>query len=450
MMTRAIAFGAVCPGLTSSCVSCVQTDRLTFPHGAMVLVRCRELGVYKLLGESSLQCQNGVWTHRPPACIPTTMLTNFTEDSPPTVLIKIPSGSASVEPSGDLAVFPGSILHLECLFSRKLGNPEWTWTSTFRQFLTGWAIAAEEREWKYRLSIYYTKPQDSGVFTCSTPRGLTNSITVHVTERHLKPHERFFIPNYHFYRIDRQSGRKGGTAVAVRKGIPHIHVDLPPLVSVEATGVCIPIGNSEVLLAAVYKSPSKAWSDADITELLSFRPVHCEPMEINDPYLTSRVEGTRLGQVAVFQCPIGFRLNGTSNLTCQASGRWSAPVPYCMPIICPRLETEDPHLSLVEHNTSYGGRAVFRCAWGYRLTAPPGIECEVDGQWSGPVPSCEGVGGREIHRRMSVVYGEHSMSRSRVLAWHEGASTLLVLVLVRLAMLASNVDDMTSHEISKF
>jgi hypothetical protein len=27
-------------------------------------------------------------------------------------------------------------------------------------------------------------------------------------------------------------------------------VDLPPLVSVEATGVCIPIGNSEVLVAA--------------------------------------------------------------------------------------------------------------------------------------------------------------------------------------------------------
>jgi hypothetical protein len=35
--------------------------------------------------------------------------------------------------------------------------------------------------------------------------------------------------------------------------------DLPPLVSVEATGVCIPIGNSEVLLAAVYKSPGRAW-----------------------------------------------------------------------------------------------------------------------------------------------------------------------------------------------
>jgi hypothetical protein len=43
-----------------------------------------------------------------------------------------------------------------------------------------------------------------------------------------------YIPNYHFYRINRQPGRKGRTAVAVRKGIPHKHADLPPLISVEA------------------------------------------------------------------------------------------------------------------------------------------------------------------------------------------------------------------------
>jgi hypothetical protein len=36
-----------------------------------------------------------------------------------------------------------------------------------------------------------------------------------------------------------------------------------------ATGVCIPIGYREVLLAAVYKSPGHAWNDSDITELLS-------------------------------------------------------------------------------------------------------------------------------------------------------------------------------------
>jgi hypothetical protein len=82
------------------------------------------------------------------------------------------------------------------------------------------------------------------------------------SETHLKPHERFYIQNYHFYRNDRQPGKKGRTAVAVKKGIPHSHVDLPPLISVEATGVCIPIGNRKILLAAVYKSPGRTWSDA--------------------------------------------------------------------------------------------------------------------------------------------------------------------------------------------
>jgi hypothetical protein len=91
------------------------------------------------------------------------------------------------------------------------------------------------------------------------------------SETHLKSHERFFNPNFHYYRTDRHPGRKGGTAVAVRNGILHNHIDLPPLNSVEATGVCIHIGNSDFLLAAVYKSPGHAWSDADITELLIFK-----------------------------------------------------------------------------------------------------------------------------------------------------------------------------------
>jgi hypothetical protein len=40
---------------------------------------------------------------------------------------------------------------------------------------------------------------------------------------------------------------------------------------VEATWVYIPIGNTEMFLAAVYKSASRLWSDTDITELLRFR-----------------------------------------------------------------------------------------------------------------------------------------------------------------------------------
>jgi hypothetical protein len=91
------------------------------------------------------------------------------------------------------------------------------------------------------------------------------------SETHLKPHERLCILNYHFFRTDHHPGRKGGTAVAVRRGVPHSYADLPLLVSVEATGVCIRIGNSEILLASVYNFPGRARIDANITEFQSFR-----------------------------------------------------------------------------------------------------------------------------------------------------------------------------------
>jgi hypothetical protein len=66
------------------------------------------------------------------------------------------------------------------------------------------------------------------------------------SEANFKAHERFFIPNFHFYRTDRFPERKGGTTTPVS------HVDLPVLASREDTGVCILVGNIEVLLAAVY------------------------------------------------------------------------------------------------------------------------------------------------------------------------------------------------------
>jgi hypothetical protein len=111
---------------------------------------------------------------------------------------------------------------------------------------------------------------------------------------HLKPHEKFYIPNYHFYRIDRQPGRKGGTAVTVRKGILHKHVDLPPVISVEVTGVCIPIGNSEILLVAVYKSTGRTWRDADIAELLNLRHKCILEGDLNakHPSLSSKISNS--------------------------------------------------------------------------------------------------------------------------------------------------------------
>jgi hypothetical protein len=50
-----------------------------------------------------------------------------------------------------------------------------------------------------------------------------------LSKTYLKPHDRFFIYNYHVYRTDRFPNLKGWAAVEIRHGIPHAHVYLPPL-----------------------------------------------------------------------------------------------------------------------------------------------------------------------------------------------------------------------------
>jgi hypothetical protein len=65
---------------------------------------------------------------------------------------------------------------------------------------------------------------------------------------------RLYIPNFILYRDDRHPGWKGGTTFVVRRGITLTQVDIPILPSIQATGICMPIANGEMLLAALYKS----------------------------------------------------------------------------------------------------------------------------------------------------------------------------------------------------
>jgi hypothetical protein len=91
------------------------------------------------------------------------------------------------------------------------------------------------------------------------------------SQRHISnPLRIFVIPNYHFYRNDRFPGRKGGTTLVIRKGIPHDliggELSLPP---------CFNRSQWDphtdwwlwVLLAAICKAPWHTWNDANIAEL---------------------------------------------------------------------------------------------------------------------------------------------------------------------------------------
>lgn len=59
------------------------------------------------------------------------------DDSPPSIRIQIPVGSGAFEPSGVLAVLPSSTIHLDCMYPRRRGTPEWTSTGRHRSYYTG-------------------------------------------------------------------------------------------------------------------------------------------------------------------------------------------------------------------------------------------------------------------------------------------------------------------------
>jgi hypothetical protein len=46
-------------------------------------------------------------------------------------------------------------------------------------------VSDGDRDWQYRMSLYYVKPEDANTFTCQTPRRQTNSVKIVVTVKNV-------------------------------------------------------------------------------------------------------------------------------------------------------------------------------------------------------------------------------------------------------------------------
>ncbi|XP_075341360.1 P-selectin [Odontesthes bonariensis] len=106
------------------------------------------------------------------------------------------------------------------------------------------------------------------------------------------------------------------------------------------------------------------------------------------PYGSSRFNSS-----CHFKCELGFRLIGTPNLQCQASGDWNHPVPLCHVEQCPALNHTDfsrgsMNCSHPISTHSYNSTCEFRCNEGYKLIGQGQIQCDHSGQWTASVPIC--------------------------------------------------------------
>ncbi|CAH1274835.1 LPA [Branchiostoma lanceolatum] len=88
--------------------------------------------------------------------------------------------------------------------------------------------------------------------------------------------------------------------------------------------------------------------------------------------------------VAIFTCYPGYKLVGTSTLTCQSDGTWSGGSPTCTDIPCTGL-TPPAHGAMTG---SISDVVSFMCDTGYKLDGTSTLTCQSGGTWSGRFPTC--------------------------------------------------------------
>ncbi|KAF6293737.1 selectin P [Rhinolophus ferrumequinum] len=95
-----------------------------------------------------------------------------------------------------------------------------------------------------------------------------------------------------------------------------------------------------------------------------------------------------------FTCNEGFSLSGPEKLDCTSSGRWTGSPPMCEAIRCPELfapEWGSLDCSDVHGEFHVGSTCHFSCQKGFKLEGSNNVKCTASGRWTAPPPTCEGV-----------------------------------------------------------
>lgn len=170
-----------------------------------------------------------------------------------------------------------------------------------RKYPAGWTEEeGRDKTLEYRLSIYHAQKDDSGIFTCTTPTRHAHSVEIVVRAIHC-------------------------ATIAERKG------------------------------------------------------------------LAISTRSTQLNTKVHFSCQNGNSLVGAPEVTCLPSGNWNAPAPFCESILCPdSIQSPERSLRASIVSREVGGKALFSCPPGHTLRGSTEAVCMPNGEWAQPFPYCEG------------------------------------------------------------
>ena len=80
-------------------------------------------------GSARRRCIGGKWDGLQTSCIGLNQFNDYAPHVPPTILFRYKNGNIAQSNDGKLIVEPGTILHMECLYRRRNGTPQWDITN---------------------------------------------------------------------------------------------------------------------------------------------------------------------------------------------------------------------------------------------------------------------------------------------------------------------------------
>uniref|UniRef100_A0A182QAR0 Sushi domain-containing protein n=1 Tax=Anopheles farauti TaxID=69004 RepID=A0A182QAR0_9DIPT len=366
----------------------IREDIVEFPPGTTIISRCVDIGKYAMIGTSVRTCVRSEWSGQKPSCFGLNQENDYAMEKPPTILIRHQNGPIAQSNDGKLIVYPGTTVHLECLWMRRFGNPRWNVSHDYRKYPEGWSSdEGRDPQLEFRISIMHAVKDDSGSFTCVTPARHTHTVEVIVKAVHCNE-------------------------IQVRRGLSASTAE-----TMMGTRVLFSCTNGNALIGTPEISclPSGNWSaPLPVCESVECGEVPIQPSS-NGSAPRVAILSREVGGRAAFSCPPGYGLRGPSEAICLPTGEWGGPFPSCVEVQC--FHPGAPQNGYAQGTPPYraGDVVQFNCNPEYMMQGQPIIACQDNGRWSGGLPKCVqacSYPGTAISGRMSSVKFYYSIGES--------------------------------------